>query len=437
MPYPLFQHVYPEIVRYGGVTPDKPADQPPPITQERPRGSRRPHTDMTVAKVRDLIEHTALTYEQIRAKTGVCAGTISCWARDGKWVRPSDAARSWDRMPAHRAGRRLKLHKLAGRLQLLAERYVRELEETPGVDVERLMQALQVLRMARLEAIGNRRRRPLIGPPQTGQEYYDREQAIRTALKEMPPRPNICPHVDAPIVRLGGVTPEKPADGPPAMMRARPPGSRRPHTDMTYAGVRELIERTALTYAQIQAQTGVDSSTISVWTRDGKWARPLDAPRASDRVPTVRAGRRLKLRKLASRLQWMAERYVQKLEETPDVDLDLLMQALQVLKMARLEAMGNRHRLALFGPPVTGREYYDREQAVRTALKAMRRGGVDLDRAPQEALDLVLEARAPEEDDRALRDPKPRSRSNPEHAQLLWPNGRGKWRGPGARRRPR
>jgi transcriptional regulator with XRE-family HTH domain len=225
------------------------------------------------------------------------------------------------------------------------------------------------------------------------------------------------------------------ADEPPPITRERPPGSRRPHTDMTYAKVRELIEQTALTYEQIGAATGVCSGTISNWTRDGKWARPLDAPRSSDRVPTVRASRRLKLRKLASRLQWMAEGYVEKLEEKPDVDLDLLMQALQVLKMARLEAMGNRRRLPLFGPPQTGREYYDREQAIRTALKGMRRGGVDLDRAPQEALDLVLDARAPpEEDSRALRDPTPRSRSNPEHAQLLWPHGRGKWRGPGTRR---
>jgi transcriptional regulator with XRE-family HTH domain len=240
--------------------------------------------------------------------------------------------------------------------------------------------------------------------------------------------------ISSPIVRLY-VRREEHADEPPPITRERPRGSRRPHTDMTYAKVRELIEHTALTYEQIGAQTGVCSGTISNWTRDGKWVRPLDAPRASDRLPTVRAGRRLKLRKLASRLQWMAERYVQKLEETPDVDLDLMMQALQVLKMARLEAMGNRRRLPLFGPPQTGREYYDREQAIRTALKAMRRGGVDLDRAPQEALDLVLEARAPPEDNPALRDPTPRSRSNPEHAQLLWPNGRGKWRGPGARRR--
>jgi hypothetical protein len=227
--------------------------------------------------------------------------------------------------------------------------------------------------------------------------------------------------VRPPIVRLLCVRPDERAEEPPPITRERPPGSRRPHTDMTVAKVRDLIEHTALTYAQIQAETGVDSSTISNWTRDGKWVRPLEAPRSSDRMPTYRASRRLKLRKLASRLQWIAEHYVHKLEETPDVDLDLLMQALQVLRMARIEAMGNRRRLALFGPPRTGREYYDREQAIRATLKGMRRGGVDIDRAPNEALDLVLAARAPEEDHPALRERKTRSRRNREHARLLWP----------------
>ena len=41
---------------------------------------------MTYAEVRELIERTALTYEQIKAKTGVDTGTISCWARDGGFV---------------------------------------------------------------------------------------------------------------------------------------------------------------------------------------------------------------------------------------------------------------------------------------------------------------------------------------------------------------
>jgi hypothetical protein len=177
---PLPRKISSPIVRL--VRPHEPVDEPPPITQERPRGSRQPHTDTTVAKVRDLIEHTALTYEQITAKTGVCAASISNWTRGGKWVRPPGAARSWDSLPAYRASRRVKLRKLADRLQSLAERYVRELEETPGVDVETLMHALHLLRMARVEAMGNRRRHPLVGPPQTGREYHDREQAIRTAL---------------------------------------------------------------------------------------------------------------------------------------------------------------------------------------------------------------------------------------------------------------
>jgi uncharacterized protein YerC len=434
MPYPLFQHVYPEIVRYGGATPDKPVDKPPPITRERPPGSRRRHTDMTVAKVRELIERTSLTYEQITARTDVCAGTISCWTRDRKWVRPPEAARPWDKIPAHRASRRLKLRKLAGRLQSLAERYVRELEETPGIDVDRLMQALQVLRMARREASGNRRRRSLVGPPQTGRQYNDREQAIRAALKEMLSRPDIGPH--PPIVRLGGVTPDQPADGPPAIIRARLPGSRRPHTDMTYAEVRELIERTALTYEQIKAKTGVNTATISCWARDGGWARPLDAPRSSDRMPTFRARRRLKLRKLAGRLKWLAEHNVRQLEATPGVDLDRLLQALQVLRMARLEAMGNRRRGPSPSESRTGTWTMSREQAIDAVLREMRRGGVDIDRAPKAALELLIEAKVPPEDNPHLKDRKPRSRSNPEHAKLLWPNGRGKWRGPSRRRKP-
>lgn len=426
MPYPRFQHVYPEIVRYGGVTPDKPADKPPP----RP-GSRRPHSDMTVAKVRDLIEHTSLTYEQITARTGVCAGTISCWTRDRKWVRPPDAARPWDKIPAHRASRRLKLRKLAGRLQSLAERYVRELEETPGIDVDRLMQALQVLRMARREASGNRRRRSLVGPPQTGRQYNDREQAIRAALKEMLSRPDIGPH--PPIVRHG-LTPDKPADVPPPIIQARLPRSRRPHADMTYAEVRELIERTALTYEQIKARTGVNTATISCWARDGGWVRALDAPRSSDRMPTFRARRRLKLRKLAGRLQWLAEHNVRQLEAAPDVDLDGLVRALQVLRMARLEAMGNRRRGPWPRESGTGTWTMSREQAIDAVLREMRRGGVDIDRAPKGALELLIEAKVPMEDSPALRDPRPRSRSDPEHAKLLWPHGRGKWREPGARR---
>jgi hypothetical protein len=40
---------------------------------------------------------------------------------------------------------------------------------------------------------------------------------------------------------------------------------------------------------------------------------------------------------------------------------------------------------------------------IRAALKEMRRGGVELDRAPQPALDLVIGAHTPPEDHPALR----------------------------------
>jgi hypothetical protein len=218
----------------------------------------------------------------------------------------------------------------------------------------------------------------------------------------MPLPYNICPHLYPPIVRLGGVTPDDPAE-PPPITHVRPPGSRRPHTDKVYAEVRRLIEHTALTYREIQAKTGVDSSTISCWARDGKWVRPLDAPRSSDRMPTYRASRRLKLRKLAGRLEALAERCVRELEQSPSVEVETLMQALQVLKMARLEAQGGYRRRPLFGVPRTGAWTLSRDEAIRTALKEMRRGGVDTDRAPKEALELVIAARVPEEDHPALR----------------------------------
>jgi hypothetical protein len=205
------------------------------------------------------------------------------------------------------------------------------------------------------------------------------------------------------LVRLR-VTPDPPEEGPPAIDGHRPRGSRRPHTDQVVAKVRHLIEQTPLTYSQIAAKTGVGRASICRWARDGAWVRPLDAPRATDRVPTARAGQRLKLRKLAERLRLLAERYVRELEETPGVDLDKLVQALQVLKMARLEAQGHRRRRRRVGPASTGAWAYEREQAIRTALREMRRGGVDIDRAPQEAVDLLLEARTPAEDFPELRE---------------------------------
>jgi hypothetical protein len=217
--------------------------------------------------------------------------------------------------------------------------------------------------------------------------------------------PYILSQLSSGLVRLR-VTPDEPVEGPPAII-ARPRGSRLPHTDLTVAKVRHLVETTVLNYREIAAKTGTTNCAVSRWTRDGGWQRPLNAPRASDMMPNWRAGRRLKLRKLAGRLQAIAERYVRELEETRGVDLNKLIEALQVLRMARLEVMGNRgRRRPWLGPATSGQWKAWRDKAIYTALKEMRRGGVDLDRAPKEAMDLLIEANTPVEDIGKIRMPR-------------------------------
>ena len=83
------------------------------------------------------------------------------WTRDGGWQRPLFAPRATDTVPSARASARLKLRTLAARLSAVAERYVRELEDTPAVDLDKLAQALELLKMARLTARTRRgHRRP-------------------------------------------------------------------------------------------------------------------------------------------------------------------------------------------------------------------------------------------------------------------------------------
>src|SRR5438093_217078 len=135
------------------------ADEPGAVIGPRPRGSRRPHADATVAAVRRLIEQTTLTYTEIAARSGVGRASICRWTRDGGWQRPPFAPRATDTVPSARASARLKARTLAARLRALAERYVRELEQTPGVDLDKLGEALELAKMAKLAAMGRRRRR--------------------------------------------------------------------------------------------------------------------------------------------------------------------------------------------------------------------------------------------------------------------------------------
>jgi hypothetical protein len=169
---------HPSIVRIG-VRPDEPAV----VAGPRPRGSRRPHADAKVAEVRRLIEQTTQTYSEIAAKTGVGCASICRWTRDGGWQRPLFAPRATDTVPRERASARLKARTLAARLQALAERYIRELEDTPGVDLDKLGEALELMKMAKLAARPKRRRAPGAAAADAGLATW--EVGARTAMRTM------------------------------------------------------------------------------------------------------------------------------------------------------------------------------------------------------------------------------------------------------------
>jgi hypothetical protein len=149
---PLFPR--PVIDRIG-VRPD----QPDPFAVPRPRGSRRPHSDAKVAQVRRLVEGSALTYGEIAARTGVGRASICRWTRDGQWRRHPFAPRATDTVPGARAGARLRLRTLFARLAAQAERAIRELEESATVDLDRLAEAMELLKVTKAAARPRRRRR--------------------------------------------------------------------------------------------------------------------------------------------------------------------------------------------------------------------------------------------------------------------------------------
>ena len=90
------------------------------------------------------------TYPKIAARTGTSIASISRWMQAGGWKRPLFAPRSMLSVPTARATAYNQHRRLATRLAALAERYVRELEETPGVDLDKLGKALDLSKMARL-----------------------------------------------------------------------------------------------------------------------------------------------------------------------------------------------------------------------------------------------------------------------------------------------
>lgn len=118
-------------------------------------GKGRPYSDGAVNEVRALIEGTTLTYHQIAKRTGASPASISRWMQAGAWKRPPFAPRSMHGMPTPRATAYNRHRTLSRRL---AERSVRELEEAPTIDLDKLAQALELARMAKLATM---RRTPL------------------------------------------------------------------------------------------------------------------------------------------------------------------------------------------------------------------------------------------------------------------------------------
>ena len=195
--------------------------------------------------------------------------------------------------------------------------------------------------------------------------------------------------------------------GPGEPMTLPRGGKDRPHAERTIAAVRKLIEETTLTYHQIAKRTGTSPASISRWMQAGEWMRPPFAPRSMAAVPTPRAAACLKRRTLGPRLYALAERYVRELEEGPAIDLDKLAEALELMKMAKLAGMRRTPR---------------RDKAITSGelmrpIEELCVAGVELARAPREAVDDFLKNRAePRPEDKP---PPSRGWGNPRMGSVL------------------
>jgi len=144
MTYSPFRNAISHAPRTRNPTPDDPCLAP---------GSRRmPHSDAKVKEVRRLVETTTLSHREIGRRAGVATSTISRWSTAGRWTRPLFAPRSTDTVPRWRASLRLRRRTLAKRLYDMAERWVRELEAQPQVDLVKLREALELLKLTKLAA---------------------------------------------------------------------------------------------------------------------------------------------------------------------------------------------------------------------------------------------------------------------------------------------
>ena len=121
---------------------------------------------------------------------------------------------------------------------------------------------------------------------------------------------------------------------------------------------------------------------------------------------------------LAARLDAVAARYVRELEATPGIDLAKLREAFELLKMAKLAERPHnpRHR------PVKARHPLADPRARARVIADLRANGVDIARAPGEAVADFIESCAPGEEparEPALRERGRYSKRKRHHAWML------------------
>jgi len=179
-------------------------------------GKGRPYADGAVDAVRRLIEETTLTYHQIAARTGTSPASISRWMQAGAWKRPLFAPRSMLSVPTPRATAYNRHRTLAARLAALADRYVRELEEATTIDLDKLAQALELARMAKLATMRRTPRRTeaeLWGEPirpviELCAAGVDIRRAPRAAVEDFLENRALPPEKDRPPRSRGMSTPK-------------------------------------------------------------------------------------------------------------------------------------------------------------------------------------------------------------------------------------
>ncbi|MEA2878859.1 MAG: hypothetical protein QOF14_4055 [Hyphomicrobiales bacterium] len=211
---------------------------------------------------------------------------------------------------------------------------------------------------------------------------------------------------------------KKPMADDPFDITHRPPGSRLPHPDGKVREVRRLIETTTMTHKEISKRTGVAGANICRWANEGNWMRPLFAPRAPDTVPRWRARANLRRRTLAARIDALTERRVAELEAAAGIDLTALREALELIKLGTLADRPHtgRHRTAKLTSEL------DEPQARARVIARLRANGVDIARAPGEALADFVESCAAGYNparDPMLRERGRYSKRNKEHARMI------------------